>query len=64
MSSSGEGFLYLVNGALTLRVGNEELHRLTHAGDPFSFQSTLHHRWRSDARLETRLLWINAPPTF
>jgi DNA-binding transcriptional MerR regulator/quercetin dioxygenase-like cupin family protein len=61
---AGEEFLYLLDGALTVWVGDHERYRLRHPGDALSFPSTLPHRWRNDARGETRLLWINTPPTF
>jgi len=61
---AGEEFLYLLSGALTVWVGDHETYALTRAGDALSFPSTLPHRWRNDAGGETRLLWINTPPTF
>jgi DNA-binding transcriptional MerR regulator len=60
----GEEFLYLLSGALTVWVGDEETYRLSHPGDTLCFPSSLPHRWRNDAGEETRLLWINTPPTF
>jgi DNA-binding transcriptional MerR regulator len=60
----GEEFLYLLSGAMTVWVGDDETYRLTTEGDALSFPSTMPHRWRNDARGETRLLWINTPPTF
>lgn len=60
----GEEFLYLLSGALTVWVGNDETYRLRAPGDALCFPSTLPHRWRNDATGETRLLWINTPPTF
>lgn len=60
----GEEFLYLLSGALTVWVGDRERYRLRRAGDALTFPSTLPHRWRNDAGGETRLLWINTPPTF
>jgi DNA-binding transcriptional MerR regulator len=60
----GEEFLYLLSGSLTVWVGDDETYRLTSAGDALCFPSTLPHRWRNDAGGETRLLWINTPPTF
>ena len=60
----GEEFLYLLSGALTVWVGENETYRLTCEGDALSFPSTMPHRWRNDASGETRLLWINTPPTF
>lgn len=60
----GEEFLYLLSGALTVWIGDDETYRLRRAGDALCFPSTLPHRWRNDAGGETRLLWINTPPTF
>ena len=60
----GEEFLYLLSGAVTIWVGDEERYTLDRAGDALTFPSTMPHRWRNDASGETRLLWINTPPTF
>jgi len=60
----GEEFLYLLTGALTVWVGDDETYRLSRPGDALTFPSTMPHRWRNDASEETRLLWINTPPTF
>ena len=61
---AGEEFLYLLSGALTVWGGDDETNQLTEAGDALTFPSNLPHRWRNDAGGETRLLWINTPPTF
>jgi DNA-binding transcriptional MerR regulator/quercetin dioxygenase-like cupin family protein len=60
----GEEFLYLLAGAMTVWVGESETYELRRSGDALCFPSTLPHRWRNDARGETRLLWINTPPSF
>ena len=60
----GEEFLYVLTGAVTIWVGDFEEYRLDLPGDALTFPSTIPHRWRNDARGETRLLWINTPPTF
>lgn len=60
----GEEFIYLLSGAVTVWVGDSECHRLEREGDALSFPSTMPHRWRNDAAGESRLLWINTPPTF
>jgi DNA-binding transcriptional MerR regulator len=60
----GEEFLYLLSGAVTVWVGDEERYILDREGDALTFPSTLPHRWRNDAGGESRLLWINTPPTF
>lgn len=59
----GEEFLYVLDGAVTIWIAEEECYPMTE-GDALSFPSTLPHRWRNDASGETRLLWINTPPTF
>jgi DNA-binding transcriptional MerR regulator/quercetin dioxygenase-like cupin family protein len=59
----GEEFLYVLTGAVSLWIGEAEHYRLDE-GDAASFPSSLPHRWRNDAGGETRLLWINTPPTF
>ena len=60
---AGEELLYVMSGGLTVWVGDHERYRLR-AGDSLCFPSTLAHRWRNRASGETRLLWINTPPTF
>lgn len=60
---AGEEFLYVLSGALTVWVGDQERYRLAD-GDALHFPSNLPHRWRNDAGRETHLLWINTPPTF
>jgi DNA-binding transcriptional MerR regulator len=62
-SHVGEEFLFVLAGSLTVWVGDEERYRLAE-GDALLFPSDLPHRWRNDASRETRLLWINTPPTF
>jgi DNA-binding transcriptional MerR regulator len=59
----GEEFLFVITGSLTIWVGKHERHTLR-AGDALTFPSTLPHRWHNNPREETRLLWINTPPTF
>jgi DNA-binding transcriptional MerR regulator/quercetin dioxygenase-like cupin family protein len=59
----GEEFLFLLSGTLTVWLGESEHYQLRE-GDALSFPSTLQHRWRNEASRETRLLWINTPPTF
>lgn len=59
---AGEEFMFVLDGDLTVWLGDKERYRLS-TGDALSFPSTLPHRWRNAGR-ETRLLWINTPPTF
>lgn len=63
-SHEGEELVYLLSGALTVWVGDDEVYRLDRPGDAVTFPSILPHRWRNDVDGETRLLWINTPPTF
>lgn len=58
----GEEFLFVLSGHLTIWVDDEAQDLAP--GDAHTFASTLPHRWRNDASGETRLLWINTPPTF
>ncbi|HET6380959.1 MAG TPA: MerR family transcriptional regulator [candidate division Zixibacteria bacterium] len=62
-SHRGEEFVFVLEGAVTFWVGDHAPYRLR-AGDALTFPSTLPHRWRNRAGGETRLLWINTPPTF
>jgi transcriptional regulator with XRE-family HTH domain len=60
---AGEEFVFVLDGEVTFWVGENERYRLD-AGDSLTFPSTIPHRWRNRADGETRLLWINTPPTF
>jgi DNA-binding transcriptional MerR regulator/quercetin dioxygenase-like cupin family protein len=60
---AGEEFMFVLKGTLRVWLGDDEMYRLR-AGDALSFPSILPHRWRNEASGETRLLWINTPPTF
>jgi DNA-binding transcriptional MerR regulator/quercetin dioxygenase-like cupin family protein len=62
-SHAGEEFIFVLDGDVTFWVGERERYRLR-AGDSLTYPSTLPHRWRNGAGGETRLLWINTPPTF
>jgi DNA-binding transcriptional MerR regulator/quercetin dioxygenase-like cupin family protein len=60
---AGEEFIHVLAGKLSLSLEDGESYVLA-AGDSVSFPSTISHGWRNDADEETRLLWINTPPTF
>jgi DNA-binding transcriptional MerR regulator/quercetin dioxygenase-like cupin family protein len=60
---AGEEFIFVLEGALRVWLGADEVYRLRR-GDALTFPSILPHRWRNEASGETRLLWINTPPTF
>lgn len=59
----GEEFMYLLSGALAVWLGEDESYEL-HPGDALTFPSTLAHRVQALGPDETRLIWINTPPTF
>ncbi|MDQ3880772.1 MAG: cupin domain-containing protein, partial [Chloroflexota bacterium] len=59
----GEEFLFVLSGRVSVWLGDDERYVLAE-GDALYFASKLPHRWRNEARGETRLLWINTPPTF
>lgn len=61
-SHEGEEFLYILRGALSITLENEE-YRLK-AGDSFYFESATPHSWKNPGRAEAWLLWVNTPPTF
>jgi DNA-binding transcriptional MerR regulator/mannose-6-phosphate isomerase-like protein (cupin superfamily) len=58
----GEEFLFVLRGALTITLQQEE-YRLK-AGDSFYFESSTAHHWKNPGRTETWVLWVNTPPTF
>jgi transcriptional regulator with XRE-family HTH domain len=58
----GEEFLHVLRGQLQISVAEVE-YRLK-SGDSFYFESATPHRWFNPGRTETRVLWINTPPTF
>jgi len=58
----GEEFLYVLQGELRISVQDTE-YRLK-PGDSFYFESATPHRWFNPGRSETRVLWVNTPPTF
>jgi len=62
-SHPGEEFIYVLEGSVRVWLGQDEVYDLE-AGDSLTFASTLPHSWQNQATAETRLLWINTPPTF
>jgi len=58
----GEEFLHVLRGQLHISVAEVE-YRLK-PGDSFYFESATPHSWVNPGRTETRVLWVNTPPTF
>src|SRR5580692_6508328 len=58
----GEEFLFVLRGELKIALDGEEYH--LKRGDSFYFESATPHHWKNPGRSETRLLWVNTPPTF
>jgi len=58
----GEEFIFVLKGELQIFLRGQE-YRLR-SGDSFYFESAVPHKWINPGSSETRLLWINTPPTF
>jgi len=58
----GEEFLYILEGKLEISLDGDQV-RLR-SGDSFYFESATPHRWSNPGHKETRVLWVNTPPTF
>jgi DNA-binding transcriptional MerR regulator len=59
----GEEFLFMLRGQLEISLDGGEKVRLNR-GDSFYFESGIPHCWRNPGKKETRILWVNTPPTF
>jgi DNA-binding transcriptional MerR regulator/mannose-6-phosphate isomerase-like protein (cupin superfamily) len=60
----GEEFMYVLAGSLGVWLDEpHEFYRLE-PGDALTFPSTVDHRIAALGPVETRVLWINTPPTF
>lgn len=60
---AGEELIFVLEGGVTVWLGPDEVYELQ-AGDALTFSSQLAHSWENRTTSETRLLWINTPPTF
>jgi len=58
----GEEFLFVLQGEFEIHLRGEHYH--LRAGDSFYFESAVPHKWANPGNSETRVLWINTPPTF
>jgi DNA-binding transcriptional MerR regulator/quercetin dioxygenase-like cupin family protein len=59
----GEEFVFVLAGNLEVTIEERETHLLG-KGDAITFPSHRPHRWRNPGDTETRLIWVNTPPTF
>lgn len=59
----GEEFIYVLAGTFAITLDDRETHELG-PGDSIYFESLRHHSWHNPGNEETRLLWVNTPPTF
>jgi DNA-binding transcriptional MerR regulator/mannose-6-phosphate isomerase-like protein (cupin superfamily) len=62
-SHPGEEFMFVLDGEMTVWLGETEVYRLE-AGDALTFPSTVPHRFQAHGDIPTRLIWVNTPPTF
>jgi mannose-6-phosphate isomerase-like protein (cupin superfamily) len=52
----------VIEGQIDLTVGQQEFRLKT--GDSFFFRSSLPHSYRNTTSQISKVVWINAPPTF
>ena len=62
-SHEGEELIYVLQGRFEVWLEEVE-HYVLRPGDCLYFSSTQPHRWLNPGKTETRLLWVNTPPTF
>lgn len=62
ISHVGEEIGYVLTGTFELTVGDRT--HLLNPGDSFFFESELPHSYRNPGDTQTRVLWVNSPPTF
>ena len=60
---AGEEFMFVLAGRVAVWLDERACHELDE-GDALTFPSTLPHRFVALGRDETRILWVNTPPTF
>jgi len=60
---AGEELMFVLAGRLAVWLDEREYYELAE-GDALTFPSTLSHRFQALGASETRLVWINTPPTF
>jgi DNA-binding transcriptional MerR regulator/quercetin dioxygenase-like cupin family protein len=63
-SHPGEEFMYVLDGALGVWLEAADESYVLRPGDSLTFPSTLEHRFQALGNRETRVIWVNTPPTF
>ncbi|HUE45494.1 MAG TPA: cupin domain-containing protein [Aestuariivirgaceae bacterium] len=59
----GEEFIYVLEGTFSISIDGEEPYELAE-GDTIYFESRRHHSWWNPGAAETRILWVNTPPSY
>jgi DNA-binding transcriptional MerR regulator/quercetin dioxygenase-like cupin family protein len=62
-SHEGEEFIYILDGTFSITIDGEETHELAQ-GDSIYFESRRPHSWWNPGSAETRVLWVNTPPSY
>lgn len=62
ISHHGEEVGYVLEGTIELTVDNEVYD--LQPGDSFFFKSNRPHSYKNNGTSQTRILWVNSPPTF
>lgn len=63
-SHAGEEFMYVLEGRLGVWLDASDESYTLGPGDALTFPSTLEHRFQALGVDETRVIWVNTPPTF
>ncbi len=62
-SHEGEELIFVLQGSLNFYLDESEHYHLE-AGDCLYFPSSQFHRWENNGDSQTRLVWVNTPPSF
>ena len=60
----GEEFIFVLGGALEVRLDDERRAYHLKSGDCLYFPSSVPHMWRNIGRARTQVLWANSPPSW
>lgn len=58
----GEEFVYVLKGQIEITVGQKSF--ILNQDDSALYNSNIPHRWKNTFDGETKLIWVNTPPTF